>query len=310
MNKLSIVIPYYKISHFEALLTALASQTHQNFNVYIGDDCSLESPVELIGNYKDKLNIEYKKFEQNMGGMSLTKQWDRCVELIEDEEWVWVLPDDDVPSENCVEEFYKAQAEVKKHDIKVFRFPIKIIDENGELISDTQYDDPIIENNYEFYSRIIRGTASSSLGDNIFNRKSLVQTGGFVSFPKAWGSDHATVLNASVGGTLCCLNKASLSFRMSGENISSDKSDGLIKLQARIQFAQWLKSNEQIFPQKPDNDFYRYFYWKGEYYVLHEWDFSIPLLKALYELRKICFDSSNVLPLMKVVLQKMGLLKT
>jgi len=308
-NTLAIVIPYYKIGYFEELLSALVNQTNKNFNVYIGDDFSPDSPVELIGNYKDKLNIEYKKFEKNLGGISLTKQWERCIEMIGNEAWVWVLPDDDLPSENCVEAFYEALPNAEQNNVKVFRLPLKIIDDQSVITNDLKNDDPVIENNLEFYSRIVKGKATSTLGDNIFHTKSLAQSGGFVDFPKAWGSDHATVLNVSNGGNLYYLKNAVLNFRMSGENISSDTTDGVEKMESRIQFFKWLKNNENIFPHKPDSEFYKFFYWKGEYYVLNEWKFSFSLLKQLYTLRKICFNSSSILPMVKVVLQKIGLLK-
>jgi len=308
-HKLAITIPYYKIGHFREVLEALAKQTNQNFNVYIGDDCSPDDPTKIIDKYKDKLNISYTRFEKNLGGISLPKQWDRTTYLNKGEEWLWVLPDDDIPSSNCVEEFYKALPNVEEYDIKIFRMPLKFIDGEGMSIDDPVHTDPLLEDNLSFYNKVIRGSARSSLGDNIFHRQTFEESGAFVDFPKSWGGDHATVLKVSSGGNLYFLEKASLSFRMSGDNISSETSDGVIKMRSRIQFAKWLKNNEHIFPEKPDSDFYKYFYWKGEYYVLNEWEFSLVLLKELYTLRKICFGSVNVLPILKVLFQKIGLIK-
>lgn len=308
-TSLAIVIPYYKIGYFEELLVALDKQTNKNFKVYIGDDGSPKSPMEILQKYTDKLNIEYQKFEENLGGKDLVAQWHRCLDMVHDEEWVWVLPDDDVPSENVVEEFYKALEFREKYNIKVFRFPMSIIDQHGNVVQDLNHCDPVVETNLDFYQRIVRGEASASLGDNIFHKKSLLESGGFVNFPKAWGSDHATLLQASARGSIYFLEKARLYFRMSGENISSDNSDGLIKLDARIKFAKWLKANEHIFPCQPDEEFYKFFYWKGEYYVLNEWTFSVQMLRKLYELRRICFNSLNILPIVKVALQQIGLLK-
>lgn len=306
---LAITIPYYKIGHFKELLEALVNQTNQNFNVYIGDDCSPDDPKEIVDQYKNALNISYTKFEKNLGGISLSKQWDRTVCLSSGEEWLWVLPDDDIPSSNCVEEFYKALSSVDEYNVKVFRMKLKFIDADGVTISELMHADPLIEDNLSFYNRVMRGEASSSLGDNIFHRQTFEESGAFVEFPKSWGGDHATVLKVASGGTLYFMENATLSFRMSGENISSDTSDGVIKLRSRIQFVKWLKNNEHIFPQKPNSTFYKYFYWKGEYYVLNEWEFSFTLLKELYELRKICVGSSNILPIIKVFLHKTGLVK-
>ena len=305
-SALAIVVPFYKVDYFQDLLEALKNQTNQDFCVYVGDDCSPNDPQEIIERYKDVLNISYLRFEQNLGAVSLAKQWNRCLEMVGDETWVWVVPDDDIPAKECVAAFYNALPAAEENRVKVFRFSYKLIDENGTVTNDLQFEEPELEDNLAYYNRLMRGKTASSLGDNIFHKESLVGTGGFVDFPKAWGSDHATVLRAASGGQLRYLADATLYFRISGKNISSDTSDGVEKLKARIQFARWLQNNEHIFPVRPDREFYRYFYWKAEYYVLNVWIVSLPLLGALYRLRKICMNSGNVWPIVKIFLLKLG----
>lgn len=308
-RELAIVIPYFKINYFDELLSSLENQTCQDFNVYIGDDCSIDSPTFIIDKYKDNINIFYQRFESNLGKTDLVAQWERCMELLDDEKWVWVLPDDDIPSANVVEEFYKGLELKEESDIKVFRMGMSIINEHGQVIKELKQTNPLLESNLEFYLRLLKGETSASLGDNIFNRESLEKNGGFIKFPKAWGSDHATVLSVSQAGSIYFLPTSRLYFRMSGENISSDISDGAIKLDARIQFVNWLKINESIFPTKPNKDFYKLFYWKGEHYVLYEWPFSFKVLTLLYQLRKICFESRNILFILKLFFKKVELLK-
>ncbi len=304
-KELAIVIPYFKINYFEELLSSLEGQTCKDFNVYIGDDCSLDSPVSLINKYKNRINIYYRRFEKNLGAVDLVAQWQRCLDLVGEERWVWVLPDDDVPSPNVVEEFYSGLELIEKSDIKVFRMGMSIINEHGKVIKELNQTNPLLESNLEFYLRLLKGKTSASLGDNIFNRESLEKHGGFIKFPKAWGSDHATVLSVSQGGCICFLPESRLYFRMSGENISSIISDGAIKLGARLQFINWLKANEHIFPSKPNKEFYKLFYWKGEYYVLYEWAFSFKVLTLLYQLRKICFESSSLTFVFKILIKKL-----
>lgn len=306
--KLAIVIPFYKISFFEDLLIALSNQIDHRFNLYIGDDASKKSAKSLVEKYENRLNITYKRFEYNLGRTDLVGQWNRCLELTENEEWIWILPDDDIPSENVVEEFYAALPSVEAINVKVFRFPMSIIDNDGSIIQKYIFQEPKVETNLEFYERIVRGKATASIGDNIFNKKALLEQGQFVDFPKAWGSDHATMLSTAKGGKIYYLEKAHLYFRMSGENISSDITDALVKLGSRIEFAKWLKSHEDIFPHKPDKMFYRHFYWKAEYYILNEWAFDIRLFQKLYILRNICFESKNIFPIIKVIFLKIGLL--
>ena len=90
---LAIVIPYYKLTFFEATLQSLADQTDKRFMVYIGDDASLESPDDLLEKYQQKFDFEYYRFEENLGGTSLVKQWERCIAMTKDEEWVMILGD-------------------------------------------------------------------------------------------------------------------------------------------------------------------------------------------------------------------------
>ena len=292
--KLAIVIPYYKIAFFETLLERLAQQTNRDFHVYIGDDCSPDDPKDIIAKYQNRLSLTYKRYEENMGGTNLVGQWGRCVELIGDEEWVWFLPDDDLPSKNFVEAFYRALPNSENHNVRIFRSQSMTIDENGQLLKEKKFENPELETNLEFYTRLLHGKTRASLGDNIFNRRCFEESGGFVAFPKAWGSDHATILKVSAGGNIFYLHDAVLYFRNSGENISSALSDGDVKMYAKVMFAKWLKKNESIFPAKPDEAFYKYLYWRMEYPVVHTWEFSIGTFVNLYRLRKECFRSGHL----------------
>jgi len=303
--KLAIVIPYFKISYFEELLRALAGQTNKNFNLYVCDDCSTENPESILQKYSGHLDFKYFRHPERRGHISLASQWNRCLQVLGEEEWVWFLPDDDLPSPNCVAGFYNLFATEETRDIKVIRFPLNIVNRTGGILSYGQASPPV-ESNYDFYLRLLKGQTECSLGDNIFHRDSLVRCGGFVEFPKAWGSDHATVLQVASGGLIRFLKDSSVAFRMGGDNISSDTSDSSEKMRARILFARWLRNHEDIFPVKPEHEFYQYFYWKGEHYATHQWWFSVTTLLNLYVLRTVCFRSLNPLPVIKLVLLKIS----
>ena len=67
---LAIVIPYYKKLFFKQTLDSLVNQTNKNFRVYIGNDNSPEDPSSIIEEYKSKLNLIYKSFNNNLGKKS------------------------------------------------------------------------------------------------------------------------------------------------------------------------------------------------------------------------------------------------
>jgi glycosyltransferase involved in cell wall biosynthesis len=70
---LAIIIPYYKLTFFEATLQSLAHQIDKRFKVYIGDDASPEDPSELLEKYQGKFDFVYHRFDSNLGGISLTQ---------------------------------------------------------------------------------------------------------------------------------------------------------------------------------------------------------------------------------------------
>ena len=121
---LAIVIPYYKHTFFEKTLQSLSKQTDKRFKVYIGDDASPENPTALLEKYQGQFNFVYHRFETNLGGTSLAKQWERCIGLSNNEEWIMVLGDDDILGHTVVESFYKNQ-EIFYQKTNVIRFATK-----------------------------------------------------------------------------------------------------------------------------------------------------------------------------------------
>jgi hypothetical protein len=59
----------------------------------------------LLEKYR-KFDFVYHRFESNLGGISLTQQWERCIELIADEVWIMILGDDDF-QETVVSSWYE-----------------------------------------------------------------------------------------------------------------------------------------------------------------------------------------------------------
>ena len=110
---LAIIIPYYKLTYFEATLKSLANQNDKRFKVYIGDDASPEDCTTLLQKFEGQFDFIYHRFETNLGGISLTQQWERCIALSGDEEWLMILGDDDVLEANVVASFYEDLNEIK-----------------------------------------------------------------------------------------------------------------------------------------------------------------------------------------------------
>jgi glycosyltransferase involved in cell wall biosynthesis len=227
---LAIVIPYYKINFFEETLVSLSNQTNKNFNVYIGDDASKESPLFLLKRFNKKINYTYKRFENNLGGVSLVKQWERCIDLSDEEEWLMILGDDDTISDNFIEEFY---FNLPKSN-NLIRFSSYYMDSLGEKWSN-MYTFPKEQSVSDSYYNHFIGLTRSSLSEHVFKR-SIYNQKGFTEYPLAWHSDDKAWLDFVDFGNIYSINKASVGVRISDISISGKEDNLFLKRKARYLF--------------------------------------------------------------------------
>jgi hypothetical protein len=238
---LAIVIPYYKLTFFEATLKSLVSQTNRQFKVYIGNDASPEDPSILLEKYNGKFDFVYHRFDENLGSVSLVKQWKRCIANTNDEEWIMILGDDDVLGENVVAAFYESLYEIKEERISVIRYPTFKINELGNQTS-CIYQHPKIESSIDFLFRKTR----SSLSEYIFKR-SQISNIGFKDFPLAWFSDVLAILEFSDFKDIYTINSASVYVRVSTLSISGNQNNLKLKAKAKFEFYYYLLSKKRAF---------------------------------------------------------------
>lgn len=242
---LAIIIPFYKLTFFEATLQSLADQTDKRFKVYIGDDASPEDCTSLLQKFEGQFDFVYHRFESNLGGISLTQQWERCIALSGDEEWLMILGDDDVLGENVVEEFYGLAEQYKQNGIDLVRFRLRTIDEFGNVNSDN-YEFDKWESSERLLERMFSLRETITASEFVFKRGLYNSNKGFVDFPLAWFSDYATWLQYGKKTGIYNVSNATIFWRLSGLNITSKKSSKGIciqKISALFLFLDFLKCN-------------------------------------------------------------------
>lgn len=230
---LSIIIPYYKLTFFEKTLKSLADQTNKGFKVYIGNDNSPENPIDVLEKYKGKFDFVYHRFETNIGKESLIKQWERCINLSSNEEWIMILGDDDVLGDNVVEEFYK-QYNIFSKKSTVVRFATITQNYKKGQVSEV-YTHPVWENASASYIRRFREITRSSLSEYIF-RRSVYSKKGFYNFPLAWHSDDWAWLEFSEGKPIFTINESIINIGFSDISLSGMDDNQELKNLATIQF--------------------------------------------------------------------------
>ena len=253
MKRLAIIIPAYKATFLPAALDSIAAQTCQDFTLYMGDDCSPE-PIGSIGEqYKDKIDLVYKRFDTNLGGKDLVAQWERCIALSKDEPYIWLFSDDDVVEPNCVEALLK-QIEATKGIYDLYHFDVNEINDKGELTKSLP-EYPQLLGAYDFYKGKTSGRYRSYVVENVFSRKVYEKSGGFKNFDLAWGSDVATWCIFCGEKGMWKIPDAKVCWRRSGQNITPDISGSIAerKMMANCRMLAWayeyFANNETVWKQ-------------------------------------------------------------
>lgn len=240
MSNLAIVIPAYKPNYLRKALDSISKQTNKDFCLYIGDDCSPYNLKEIVDDYNDVIDIEYYRFESNVGGKDLVKQWNRCISLSKNEEWIWLFSDDDIMDENCVQDFYDAIRNYPDYDL--YHFNVLEINKDEEIIRKIKYPDVV--SSRELHCGKILGNLQCYVVEFIFKRSVYEKNAGFVSFDLAWGSDIATWIVFSKGTGVKTIEGSCVRWRFSGDNISTDESVDILKRKAlaTLDFYSWSDS--------------------------------------------------------------------
>lgn len=231
---LAIVIPYYKLTFFDDTLQSLNNQTDKRFRVYIGNDASKDSPEGLLQKYDKNFDIVYKRFNDNLGSSSLVNHWQRCLDMINDEDWIMILGDDDVLGENVVDEFYKHSETVNNCQINVIRFSSVLVN-STTLKNSSVYLHQKKEKIIDFFAKKLVDKTRSSLSEYIF-RKASYEKYKFKNYPLAWHSDDMAWFEFSENQPIFSINDATVYIRISHESITGDTTNSFSKDIATVQF--------------------------------------------------------------------------
>lgn len=216
--KLTIVIAYYNLRFFEETLKSLSMQTNHDFIVLICNDASPENPEALIQYYSDKLNINYRYFDDNLGGQNLCYHWIRCLELVQTD-WFMILGDDDQLSKDAVQAFYDEL--FSSSDANVFRFDIQHVNEFSEKIAD-KIKHVNLETSTKFAVQKAQGLfLASSLGEYIFSTDAYKEVN-IRCYPRAFYSDNMLVLEVSAFSLIKNISRGEAIIRVSEFSFSGN----------------------------------------------------------------------------------------
>ena len=254
MIELAIIIPAYKDNYFEKTLESLAAQTNKNFNLYIGNDASPHDLESIIQRYQDKLRISYTRFKDNLGGKDLVAQWERCIDMSGDENWIWLFSDDDIMDPDCVENFYITKNRYPRHDL--FHFNVTHIDDDRKILAKLP-EYPELLTSEELLKRNLTGT-DCFVVEFIFRKSHFLIMERFQHFDLAWFSDIATWIKLGKENGIRTIQGSNVYFRTSPFNITPNFKDREIlkrKFYSHIDYTVWTFAQiESGFLQLSHND--------------------------------------------------------
>ncbi|WMN12189.1 glycosyltransferase family 2 protein [Marivirga salinae] len=229
---LAIVIPAFKGKYFKETLQSIEDQTCKDFQLYIGDDDSPDNLRDIVCSTLKTVQYTYKKFDKNLGSQNLVAQWERCIDLINDERWIWLFGDDDVMSSKTIE-FIIPALNTEKSLIRLNKAS------NIERLQKNNFGTEKL--NFKDFLRAF-SINETSMSDFLYKRSVYCKVG-ITNFPAAWNSDIATILNISLHSNgIFYFNSKLIYFRKSDLHISNPSNNKPEKIKADRLFLIWLVS--------------------------------------------------------------------
>lgn len=193
----SVLVPAYKAEFLKECIDSILSQTYNNLELIIVNDASPQDIDSIVDSYSDD-RIRYYKNEKNIGAINLVDNWNKCLSYAKGD-YVICMGDDDKLLPNCLEEYNKLINQYP--GIGLLHGWTEIIDENSVPYQMTTMRG-LHESAYSLcWHRIWEFYGRQFIGDFCYERRWLVEHGGFYKIPMAWGSDDITaIIGASKNG--------------------------------------------------------------------------------------------------------------
>lgn len=248
--RISFIMPTWKSQFLKQAISSIVSQSNSDWELVVVDDCSPDPIQDIVASFNNP-QIRYVRNQTNIGRKDLVRQWNHSITFARGE-FVVLASDDDVYKENFCAECVRLMS--KYPNVDLIRSSVEEIDENGKHM----YNDYIpaeFTSKYEYLNLWMTGRIYTCIGNFAFRRSSLLDSGGFVSFPCAFGSDVATPIILSANGVANSSERL-FCFRISHLHLSSDSTKFIEKIEAISLLSEWLKALKYTPKTMADKELY------------------------------------------------------
>lgn len=191
--RFSVTIPAYKREYLSECIESVLSQTFDDFELVIVNDASPEDLDSVVKQYNDP-RIRYYTNDKNCGALNVVDNWNKCLNYAKGD-YVICMGDDDRLCPSCLEEYAKL----------IEKYPgIGLLHGWTEIIGEDSVPYQITAHRCEYESQYSlawhrwNGYSQQFVGDFCYERKWLLNNGGFFKLPLAWGADS---ISAQIGAS-------------------------------------------------------------------------------------------------------------
>ena len=240
----SITIPAYKARFLDEAIKSVISQTYQDWQLVIVDDCSPEDLKGIVEPYLADSRVEYYRNEKNCGAVDVVDNWNICLSHCTGD-YVICMGDDDRLLPCCLEELSKT---IDKYpELNVYHLQTEIIDESGKVI-ETLEERPEQEDVLSLMTKRWEGR-KQYIGDFCYSRKHLNAFGGYFPLPYAWGSDDITLFRAALPSGIANVSRTGFQYRENQYSISLSHNDAEKVATVLLQREWYQKAFAELIPQ-------------------------------------------------------------
>ena len=226
----SVIVPNYNHARYlDRRLQTVLNQTYPNFEVWILDDKSTDSSLEVIAKYKDNPHIAGVIVNDKNSG-SPFKQWDKGVSLAKGD-IIWIAESDDYCELNFLEELVKAM--LKKPNVVVAYSSYVIFTDDGysgkAKVRKTQYFNGV----HFIRCRMAEGNVIMNASGAIFTKKAFGRVRpGYKSYKSA--GDYLFWVEMLAQGDVAVVNKNLTYFRLASTSVTgTNLSKGVTAMEAK-----------------------------------------------------------------------------
>ncbi len=165
MPEVSVILPNYNHSRYlKERIDSILNQTFQDFELIILDDCSTDSSMDVINQFKNNSFVSHIIEAQSNSGSTFI-QWEKGIKLAQGK-YIWIAESDDLAHP----EFLSKHLSIFNQNPEVgLSFSASAwIDENGKIIHEPAYETTFIKTGQELLK------TEFSKGTFIYNASSCV----------------------------------------------------------------------------------------------------------------------------------------